>query len=285
MPAKKADDKKKKAKEEKEESSDEEVIEVKTTRKVEESKEEKPEVGETEKSGTKDTKGVEITSFSQLDADDDKKEDEIEEKEESEVEEKPAEEKSPAEESSEKEVASQEEAKKWLKGITPEIETEGEGDKKSKLKTFLIIIGIAAVIGVITGGVFYYREKVSEAPEEAVPTPTETPATSTPTPTETEEGLDFSEYAVSILNGSGIHGEDGAIVELLTDAGFAEFETGNADSYDYLKTEVSTKEDTPVAVYNKIEEALSNTYDVSKSESFLSEDSSFDVIVIVGAKK
>ena len=277
MPAKKADDKKKKAKEEKEESSDEEVIEVKTTKKVEEPKEEKPEVEETGKSEIKDTKGAEITSFSQLDADDDKKE--------TEVEEKPAEEESPAEESSEKDEASEEEAKKWLKGVASEIETEGEGDKKSKLKIFLIIVGIAAVIGVITGGVFYYREKVSEAPEEAVSTPTEAPVTSTPTPAETEEGLDFSEYAVSILNGSGVPGEAGAVEELLTDVGFAEFETGNADSYDYLKTEVSTKEDTPVAVYNAIEEALSDTYDVSKSESSLSEDSSFDVIVIVGAKK
>ena len=95
----------------------------------------------------------------------------------------------------------------------------------------------------------------------------------------------MSEYAVSILNGSGVPGEAGAIEELLTDAGFTEFETGNADSYDYLETEVSAKEDTPVVVYTAIEEALSDTYEVSKSESSLSEDSSFDVIVIVGAKK
>lgn len=290
MPAKKAvvskKDSKAKKKEEKvketpKDSSDEEVIEVNTTKKDDFPKEE---------AESEDVKGSEITSFSQLDTDkavkDKEKESEVEAKTEEVEAEKTEVEETPAELDAKTEKSSQDEAKKWLEGPSPEIETEDDGEKKSKVKILLIIVFIAAVLGAIGGGIYYYRSTVTQAPDgETTTEPTSAPVTSTPTPAVEDEELDLSEYSVSVLNGSGVPGEAGNAEELLTDGGFSEFETGNADSYDFEQTEVSLKKDTPVAVYNAIEEALSDTYDVSKSDTSLSEDSSFDVIVIVGTKK
>jgi len=119
------------------------------------------------------------------------------------------------------------------------------------------------------------------------PTPTPTPVSSTPTPTPSEimEELDLSEYSVSLLNGSGVPGEAGNAEELLSELEFADIKTGNAESYDYEQTEVSLKKNLPQGVYSKIEAALSETYSISLSETTLDEDSTFDIIIIVGQRK
>src|SRR3990172_12343766 len=180
---------------------------------------------------------------------------------------------------------STEEAKKWLKGVSPEIETEGAGEKGSKLKIIVIILAVAVILGIIAGGFYYYRSRVSKRVEAPTPTPTPVSSTPTPTPSEIMEELDLSEYSVSLLNGSGVPGEAGNAEELLSELEFADIKTGNAESYDYEQTEVSLKKNLPQGVYSKIEAALSETYNVSLSETTLDEDSTFDIIIIVGQRK
>lgn len=265
-----------------EDENKEEVIEVKTSKKKTPTKE-KPTGAET----------VGISSFAQLDADkpigesEDKKDSEEVDEEASEEEEKD-ESKEEVEEAEEKpgdSSVSTEEAKKWLKGVSPEIETEGAGEKGSKLKILFIILAVAVILGIIAGGFYYYRSRVSKKVEAPTPSPTPVSATPTPTPSEVMEELDLSEYSVSLLNGSGVPGEAGNAEELLSRLEFADIKTGNAESYDYEQTEVSLKKNLSQGVYGKIEAALSETYNVSLSETTLDEDSTFDVIIIVGKKK
>lgn len=264
---------------------EQEVIEVKTSKK-----------GATKKEISSESAAPEtvaISSFAQLDADkpvvesEDKKDVKEEEEEASEEEEKDEtkEDVGEAEEKPGDSSVSTEEAKKWLKGVSPEIETEAGGDKGSKLKILIIIVVVAVILGIIAGGFYYYRSRVTKKVDAPLPTPTPVSVTPTPTPAEVMEDLDLSEYSVSILNGSGIPGEAGNAEDLLSELEFASIKTGNAESYGYEQTEVSLKESLPNGVYNKIEAALSETYNVSLSETTLDEDSTFDIIIIVGAKK
>ena len=137
----------------------------------------------------------------------------------------------------------------------------------------------------VVGGFFYYKSKVGGEPIGGgleTSQPTSAPeATATPTPAE-EVKLDG--LKVNILNGSGIPGEAGKVQALLEEAGFADFEAGNADNYSYTITEVTLKKGVSSAAFDAVEEAL-DEYNVVKQEDTLAQDSEFDVEIIVGTKK
>lgn len=156
----------------------------------------------------------------------------------------------------------------------------GEGKGK---KVFIIVFIIVLILGLVAGGFYYYKTKVSggeEGAKEGTPTPS---AQETPTPTPSDE-VDLSEYKVSILNGSGIPGEAGKVETALKSQGFETIETGNAESYDYTDSEVSLKKDTPEAVYEAVKTAMSS-YKIVRQEGELAESSEFDVEIIVGTTK
>ncbi|KKU08879.1 MAG: Transcriptional regulator [Candidatus Woesebacteria bacterium GW2011_GWB1_45_5] len=145
---------------------------------------------------------------------------------------------------------------------------------------FLFLIVGALVVG----GFFYYKSKVGEDPTGTTESPqatTSPEATATPTPAE-EVKLDS--LKVNILNGSGIPGEAGKVQALLEEAGFAEFETGNADNYNYTITEVTLKKGVSSAAFDAVKEAL-DEYNVVKQEDTLDEDSESDVEIVTGTKK
>jgi len=169
----------------------------------------------------------------------------------------------------------------------PEIQDMSKNTEDKKLVKKGLVLSLLATFlvgGALAGGIFYSRKAVSnqDIRSQAVerPTPTSTP-TSTPTPT--PEKIDLGDYQLQILNGSGIAGEAGSVNELLQTEGFKEAETDNADSYNYKKTEVQLKENTPKKVFDTIKETLKGKYDVTLGDA-LSEDSEFDVIVIVGER-
>lgn len=141
------------------------------------------------------------------------------------------------------------------------------------------------IAGLVVGGFFYYRSRVGGEPGSgSSETPTSAPtaeATSTPTPAE-EVKLDS--LKVSILNGAGIPGEAGKVQALLEEAGFADFETGNADNYNYTVTEVRLKGGVSTKAFDAIKEAL-DEYNVVNQEEVLEEDSEFDLEIIVGTKE
>lgn len=232
------------------------------------------------------------SSFSLLDADKDEsktpetkvKEPEVSPEPVAEAKEEPA-----STEDSEKPKPSADSESDWLKDTPTKTEpSSDEGEKKGVGKKIIVLVVVLVVIaGIVAGGVYYYKSNVQIEPEPEV-TLNEKP---TPMPTEavkeevTEEEVDVSKYSLSILNGSGVPGEAGKAEGLLEEAGFAGIETGNADSYDFLETQVSLKSDAPKGVYKEIEKALGSDYKVVQSKDALDDDSSFDVIIIVGSEE
>ena len=228
-----------------------------------------------------------ITSFSQLDAKKPLKEKETEEEAEDEGKKKEALKEEKAEETTRRDKISADEVKKWISDAKPEPLDEGKKGQRINLKILLVIIGIAAISGVVVGGFIYFNSRVSKEPvEETVEEPTPIPEEDVKEEEKmVEEEVNLGEFSARVLNGAGIPGEASKVKSTLTDAGLEEIDTGNADSYDYEKTEVRLKESTPEGVYKAIEEALSGEYDVTKSETPLSDDSEYDVEVVVGTRK
>lgn len=98
-----------------------------------------------------------------------------------------------------------------------------------------------------------------------------------------EEEIDFSQYSLQVLNGSGVSGEAATVGGILEEEGFTEISTGNAPTFDYTDTQVQLKEDTPEQVFEAIRKALTE-YTVVKGD-ILEEDSEYDAVVIAGTRK
>lgn len=193
-------------------------------------------------------------------------------------------------EANKKKEVSSEEIKEWLSKVRPE-EVSEKANTSLPLKVILPIIVILAIIGALLGGIYYYKTSLSENDtstsdenEKEITAPTQSPQ-----PTESEESeqeeVNLEEFKVNVLNGSGIAGEAGNAAELLENEGFGAPKTGNAKSYDFTTTQVELKETVPESVYNKVKDALSENYIVEKSEDFLDDASSFDIVITVGTKK
>lgn len=109
------------------------------------------------------------------------------------------------------------------------------------------------------------------------PSPTPIPTTA-PTPT---PSFDKETIRVKILNGAGTPGIAGTAKSLLSDSGFKELVTANADNYDYETTVYQIK-----AKYSDVESELTKALDGSvktpKVEELSDKDTS-DIIVILGA--
>jgi hypothetical protein len=188
-----------------------------------------------------------------------------------------------AEESSQKENISSDEVKEWLKDVRPDTTKEVEKGRGLGGRFIAVAVIVLLILGAIVGGVMYFQKGV----EDEVPVTEENTAvqtTETVTPTPTEEEVDLTGVTISILNGSGIAGEAGKVKNLLTEGGFTtdKIQAGNADSYNYEDISVSVKSDLSKKVYEAINSALSDVYDVKLSEDELQDNSSFDVVIIVG---
>jgi hypothetical protein len=184
---------------------------------------------------------------------------------------------------SKKEQISSDEVKEWLKDVRPDTTKDVEKGRGPGGKLIVFIVLILLVLGTVVGGVLYFQKGVSEPAQQEADT-TQAPAdTETPVDLEEEE-LDLTTITVSVLNGSGIAGEAGKVKDLLSEAGFSEdnIQTGNADSYDYQDISVSLKSGLPEKLIESIETSLSSNYEVKISGDDLQENSTYDVVIIVG---
>jgi hypothetical protein len=191
----------------------------------------------------------------------------------------------PNTQSGKKKEVSSDEIKDWLNEVRPE-KKEEKKKKGSFVKVIVWTVVVLLVLGALVGGVIYYKSSFSqENQEETQPESEEmSEPTSTPEPTAAPE-VSLDDYTIKVQNGSGIAGEAGNVADLLSDAGFANPDTGNAESYDFTTTVVETKASVPNSVYNSIKEALSDQYIVEKSEQTLDDSSSYDIVITVGSKK
>ena len=109
----------------------------------------------------------------------------------------------------------------------------------------------------------------------ATPTPAPT-VTPTPTPAFAKEDL-----KIQVLNGGGVAGKATDVKQILTDKGYLDIITGNADNFDYTKTELQVKKSKSQA-YSIVASDLKD-YVTSPTQSTLAEDETADVILIIGA--
>lgn len=115
-----------------------------------------------------------------------------------------------------------------------------------------------------------------EKPTET-PTPTLEP-TRTPTPT---PKIEREKIKVKILNGGGVPGKATVVKNLLKEKGYEEILTGNADNFDYDKTEIQVKKDDK-SFADLMAADIKDNSSSPKVTSDLDEKEAPDVIVIVG---
>ena len=105
-------------------------------------------------------------------------------------------------------------------------------------------IGLASCI--VSFGIFVAISKIpwgtnmqTKAVITVTPQPIESP---TPTPIPVNRKL----FKVKVLNGSGVRGKAAEVKDLLKSKGYEEILTGNADTFDFEKTVVALKKDSPL---------------------------------------
>lgn len=124
-------------------------------------------------------------------------------------------------------------------------------------------------------------ESIDESPtpeEEEVNTPT---PTKNATPTPKAAATKSSELNIQVLNGSGEAGVGATAKTFLSDKGYEFIETGNADNYDYESVTIKSKESVSDYI-STLKSDLEEKYTISSESETLSEDSIFDVVIIVG---
>ncbi|MBP9798012.1 LytR C-terminal domain-containing protein [Candidatus Woesebacteria bacterium] len=152
------------------------------------------------------------------------------------------------------------------------------------MKTVLIFVGSFA----LTFGIIYGLSKMNlaefslnlptkdakkiEIAEKPTPLPSKKP---TPTPSVARD-----ELKVKLLNGSGTKGKATEVKEILEEAGFTDIVTGNADTFDYTKTEVQIKKESSDAL-SLIQNDLKDYVSISDAAE-LDEEETADIVIIIG---
>lgn len=167
----------------------------------------------------------------------------------------------------------------------PTVESRKRG-KGGKVWIVLIVI-ILAIVGFL---IFRPQEQSQDRQTSLGITPTqeveqitvtETPETSvTPAPTAKVTAKKSAGPSIQVQNGSGEEGVAGKMKTALEDLGYDTIETANADNFDYKNVTIKAK-DASSSEATKIKSLLKD-YTVEGEIATLSDDSTFDIIVIVG---
>lgn len=163
--------------------------------------------------------------------------------------------------------------------------------EKSKTAVYAgsVAVGLL-VLGGLVGFMVYKNGSNSDKGDVAVNTES-TPVVlseQSPEPNESAENipevttpeLDISKLSIRVENGAGVPGVAAKGQEYLESKGYTVAEVGNADETGRNKTLLKFKK-SALAYRDKLTEDLKGEYDVEVSED-LSDDSAFDVIVIIG---
>ena len=110
----------------------------------------------------------------------------------------------------------------------------------------------------------------SPSPSPKPPSPTATPAPS----------IDKKEIRVKVLNGSGIPGKASDVKAVLTEKGYQQVLTGNADEFDYKVTEIQIKKDASDSAATIKADLKENV--TAPKITVLDEKETADVVIIVG---
>jgi hypothetical protein len=155
--------------------------------------------------------------------------------------------------------------------------------KQKKMKLFVASTLAFITMSIATYTVFLSYSQTSP-PIVAAPSPTIPAATETPTSPSPVAEREYSDYSIRILNGSGVPGAAGAVQELLQEEGFAQFDTDNADSFDFTDTEIRVGASASATLVEDLMTALEQNYIPIKKDP-LTDISKYDIVIVVGTKK
>lgn len=156
---------------------------------------------------------------------------------------------------------------------------KSDGPSPNQWIVIAVLILLTAAATALGG--YYFLNKPATSPDvsdQIIPTPEAQP-TLEPSP----EPVDIKTLKIEILNGSGVPGEAGRVNSLLTNAGFSQAETGNADNYDYESTQIEIGEKISQEVTDIVVDAL-GSYDLDPVK-VSSGSAVYDISIIVGSSK
>ena len=157
---------------------------------------------------------------------------------------------------------------------------KGYEEPKGK-SVWLTLVFVLLVLALGIGGFVWWQSGVGERGGQAEVEEVEPTAVPTPEPVV----LNYADYTVEILNGSGIEGEAGRVQELLKGLGFEQLSAGNADSSDYSETVLSVKESsTSAQLLTDLSQILeSDGLLVASQSGSLTDEDEMDVRIVLGA--
>lgn len=180
----------------------------------------------------------------------------------------------------EEERSEEPEKKEVLSPVLGSMDEVDENSSSISWKKVFLYTFIAALIGFLILGAFFFIMKnyslnfSQKSDKSEVATPSVSPV-----PTEAE--VDKEAYEIEVLNGSGIAGEAASVQTILETAGFKVSGIGNADNQDFEETEISAGEDVDKAYLDELEKALGDRGETKIVDAPTSQTE--DVIVTVGS--
>lgn len=148
---------------------------------------------------------------------------------------------------------------------------------QSHTKKILRILFIIIFLFLLIGAGFFFMQRFQKngtQPVAVAPSPT-----LSPTPTVAK--VDLSEFAIKVLNGSGIAGQAAKMKDTLEADGFTVVSTGNAPTR-VIETSIAAKKAVPPEFLKKLISSLSISYTIASDTAALAEDTKdADVIVTV----
>lgn len=138
------------------------------------------------------------------------------------------------------------------------------------LASFILSFGAFFLVSKIKMPDFSKKLTVTSATPTPIPT-----ATPTPTPSFKKD-----ELKVQVLNGGGVAGKATEVKAILSGKGYQDIITGNADNFDYKKSEIQVKKSKNQAAAMMTEDL--KEYITSPTQTSLSEDETADIVFIIG---
>jgi hypothetical protein len=182
------------------------------------------------------------------------------------------------------------EKEKDIEVVEKKVKVEIPSDKKGNKRELVLRLFLALIFLSSIGYIIYYfspsilrlrKQDVEIAQEDVISQPDKPEPTETPNNVPVEE-LDLSIYKIQLQNGTGIAGEATFVSDILLAEGFENIDTSDADSFDYVVTQINIKPDVSKDIYRVFERSLNSDFKVVDIPGQLNADSEYDVIVIIG---
>lgn len=141
---------------------------------------------------------------------------------------------------------------------------------------------ILAVCIFLVAGLLISSKKIFNRNTDYVSPVVENIPQNTPTSIPT---INIDSLKIQVLNGSGVAGEATKVSTLLSQNKFKVANTGNAPNYDFVKTEIQTKDLVSTQIIDLLVESLEKDYTSTVSATKLPESSEYDIIVTTGKTK